>query len=135
MIVPGVSLGLSLSRQHLILFDGDCGFCRRALGWLKARDEGLLFIAIPYQEAPSPPMTPALFTACQQAVHLVQGDGTILKAGRAVLYMLEHTGMGRPARVLAQPPFLWLVELGYRVVARNRPFFGRFLFRPAPGKP
>jgi predicted DCC family thiol-disulfide oxidoreductase YuxK len=74
-------------------------------------------------------MTPALFAACQQAVHLIQGDGTILKAGRAVLYMLEHTGMGRPARVLAQPPFLWLVELGYRVVARNRPFFGRFLFR------
>jgi len=112
-----------LSPQHLILFDGDCGFCRRALGWLKARDEGLLFIAVPYQEAPSPPMTPALFAACQQAVHLIQGDGTILKAGRAVLYMLEHTGMGRPARVLAQPPFLW------RVVARNRPFFGRFLFR------
>lgn len=124
-----------MSRQNLVLFDGDCGLCRRAVAWLNTRDEGLLFFAVPYQEAPSPPMTPALFTACKQAVHLVQRDGTILKAGRAVLYMLEHTGMGRLARVLAHPPFLWLVELGYRVVARNRPFFGRFLFRPSSRNP
>jgi predicted DCC family thiol-disulfide oxidoreductase YuxK len=135
MIVPGASLGLSLSQQHLILFDGACGFCRRAVAWLKARDEGAWFIAVPYQEAPSPPMTPALYAACKQAVHVVQRDGTILKAGRAVLHILEHAGWGRLARVLAHPPFLWLVEPAYRVVARNRPFFGRFLFRASARKP
>jgi hypothetical protein len=35
----------------------------------------------------------------------------------------------RAVRLAARRPFIWLVELGYWVVARNRPFFGRFLFR------
>jgi len=33
------------------------------------------------------------------------------------------------ARCLAAPPFLWVVELGYRIVAANRQLFARFLFR------
>jgi hypothetical protein len=32
-------------------------------------------------------------------------------------------------RLAGRRPFIWLVELGYWIVARNRPFFGRFLFR------
>jgi len=113
--------------QHLILFDGECDFCRRQVERVSARDKGLLFIPIAYQEAPSPPMTPALFMACQRAVHVVQHDGTILKAGKAVLFIMEHTGLGVPARILAHPPFLWFVEFAYGVVARNRSFFGRFI--------
>ncbi len=74
-------------------------------------------------------MTPALYAACEHAVHVVKADGTILRGGRATLFILEHLGWGRIARVLALPPFIWLVELGYRIVAKNRPFFARFLFR------
>ena len=121
--------------QHTILYDGACGLCRRAVDWACARDKHSMFTAIPYQEAPSPPMTPALVTACHRAVHVVQADGRILKSGRAVLFILERTGMGAPARLLACPPFLWLVELAYRLVAGNRSFFGRFLFRGPSGKP
>jgi predicted DCC family thiol-disulfide oxidoreductase YuxK len=84
---------------------------------------------MPYQEAPAPPMTPELYAACDRAVHLVLPDGTLLRAGRAVLYMLEKAGWGWTARVLAWPPLVWLVELGYRIVADNRAFFSRFLFR------
>jgi predicted DCC family thiol-disulfide oxidoreductase YuxK len=118
-----------MTSLHLILFDGDCGFCRRAVLWLESRDREGRFTAIPYQESPSPPMTPSLFKACARAVHVVRADGGILRGGRAVLFILEHTGMGILARVLAWPPSVWGVELGYWMVARNRPFFGRFLFR------
>lgn len=77
-------------------------------------------------------MTPALYAACEKAVHVIQPDGTTLRAGRASLFVLEQIGWGWWARLLALPPFLWLIELGYRIVASNRPFFARFLFRRQP---
>lgn len=73
-------------------------------------------------------MTPALYAACEKAVHVITTEGRILKAGRASLYILERIGWGWFARLLTFPPFIWFVELGYRIVAANRPFFGRFLF-------
>jgi len=83
---------------------------------------------VPYQEAPSPPMTPALYEACKRAVHVIKSDGTVLRAGRASLFVLEQIGWGWAARLLMLPPFIWAVELGYALVARNRSFFARFLF-------
>lgn len=76
-------------------------------------------------------MTPELRERCRQALHVVRsdGDGTVLRAGRAVLYILEGLGHRFAARLLRRPPFVWAVELGYFIVARNRSFFGRFLFR------
>ena len=73
-------------------------------------------------------MTPALTAACEYAVHVVKSDGTILRAGRATLFVLEKLGWGGVARFLMLPPFLWVIELGYIIVARNRDFFSRFLF-------
>ena len=73
-------------------------------------------------------MTPALREACARAVHVVRSDGTVLRAGRATLYILSHVGWGWLARLLAWPPMIWFVELGYFIVARNRVFFSKFLF-------
>lgn len=84
---------------------------------------------MPYQEAPSPPMTPALRQACARAVHVITTDGKVLRAGRACLFVFAGLDWRRTAFVLGLPPFIWLVELGYAIVARNRPFFSRFLFR------
>jgi predicted DCC family thiol-disulfide oxidoreductase YuxK len=74
-------------------------------------------------------MTPALAVACSRAIHVVKADGTVLRAGRAVLFIHEQLGWGWRARLLAKPPFIWLVELGYRIVASHRSFFSRFFFR------
>ncbi len=74
-------------------------------------------------------MTPALKEACPKAVHVVTADGEILRAGRASLFIAEQLGHRRLARSLRLPPIVWGVELGYRIVAANRPFFSRFLFR------
>jgi len=74
-------------------------------------------------------MTPALYAACARAVHVVKADGAILRAGRAALFILDNIGYAWLARPLMLPPFVWIVELAYRIVARNRPFFARFLFR------
>jgi predicted DCC family thiol-disulfide oxidoreductase YuxK len=77
-------------------------------------------------------MTPALYAACEKAVHVITNDGRTLRAGRAALFILERIGWGWLARLLALPPFIWIVELVYAVIANNRPFFARFLFRHEP---
>ena len=74
-------------------------------------------------------MTPRLRRACARAVHVVTPDGRVLRAGRAALCVLEQVGWRRTAAVLSNPPLIWAVEIGYRVVANNRSWFGRFLFR------
>jgi len=112
-----------------ILWDGDCGFCRRAIAWMMRHDRQGRFQAVQYQQAPTPPMTPALHAACEHAVHVVMPDGRILRAGRATLHILSTVGYGWIARPLMLPPFIWLVELLYRIVASNRSFLSRFFFK------
>jgi predicted DCC family thiol-disulfide oxidoreductase YuxK len=96
--------------------------------WVRRRDRHNQFITCPYQDAPSPPMTPALFDACANAMHVVTADAQVLRAGRASLFILQRIGWGWVARILAMPPFIWAVEAGYRIVAARRPFFAKFLF-------
>jgi predicted DCC family thiol-disulfide oxidoreductase YuxK len=122
---------VSAPAQDVLLWDGTCGFCRRSVEALRRRDTAHLFLALPYQEAPSPPMTAELRAACARAFHVVTADGRVLRAGRAALYLLGRLGHPRWARLLALPPFLWAVELGYWLVARNRAFFSRLVFRRA----
>jgi len=120
-----------VTRPALVLWDGTCGFCRRAVAEMQRRDTRQAFRAIAYQQAPAPPMTAALQQACARAVHVVTADGQVLRAGRAVLYIAGQLGHAALARVLAVPPLLWAVEFAYFLVARNRRLFSRVLFRRA----
>jgi len=113
----------------LLLWDGDCGFCRRGVLWAERRDTDHAFQAFPYQQAPSPPMTPELREACAHAVHVITPEGEVLRAGRACLWVLQRIGYPVLARVLAVPPLVWAVELGYWLVARNRQLASRVMFR------
>lgn len=114
--------------KHWILWDGACGFCRRSVASVMRRDRRGQFRAIPYQEVPSPPMTPELAQACNRSVHVICADGTLLRAERAILFILEQFGWGPLARLLGLPPFGWIMAWGYRLVADHRMFFSRFLF-------
>lgn len=118
-----------MTAPALLLWDGDCGFCRRGVLWAERRDTGHTFQAVPYQQAPSPPMTPELRAACARAVHLLTPEGRMLRAGKACLWVLARTGYPLLARVLALPPLVWAVELGYWLVARNRKLASWVLFR------
>jgi predicted DCC family thiol-disulfide oxidoreductase YuxK len=77
-------------------------------------------------------MTPELREACRRALHVLTADGTLLRSGRAALFVLERTTRAWHvfARVFRYPPLVCFVELGYRIVAENRSLFGRLLLRP-----
>ena len=115
--------------RHVIVWDGECGFCRRAVDWALARDRAGRFVAVPYQAMPSPPMTPDVRAACRHAVHVRTTDGRWLRGGRASLFVLERIGWPRLARLVQRPPLVWAVDAVYRVVAANRPFFSRVFAR------
>lgn len=113
-----------------MLWDRDCGFCRRSVEWVRGRDRDGHFRFEPYQESEDPRIDDALRQACSRAVHVLPREGGALRAGRASLYVLRRTGFRKTAAVLGVPPLRWLVELGYWIVARNRRFFSRIFFRP-----
>lgn len=73
-------------------------------------------------------MTPEVFAACPAAVHVVTADGRVLRAGRAVLFIMAELGYRRSAWLLGTPIAIPFVEWGYRLVANNRLFFSRFMF-------
>jgi predicted DCC family thiol-disulfide oxidoreductase YuxK len=112
--------------KHLVLWDGDCGFCRRAVQWLLKNDRYGRLTAIPNQEAD---ISPELRAQCQNAVHVVKSDGSILRAGRAMLFCVEQTRWHQLARIGEWAIFIPFIELGYAFVARNRALFSKFLFK------
>ena len=62
-------------------------------------------------------------------MYVITPEGRMLGAGRASLCVISVLGWRRTAAILSRPPLIWAVEIGYRVVADNRSFFSRFLFR------
>ncbi len=74
-------------------------------------------------------MTPELAEACSVAMHIVCRDGTLLRAGRAALFLAGEMGWRHSSRFLSIPPMIWFVELAYALVARNRRLTGRIFFR------
>ena len=89
----------------------------------------------PYQEADDPRVDAALREACRDALHVVTTEGEVLRGARAILFMIEATGRGALAATGRIPPMLWMLELGYRGVARHRAVVGRILFRSETGGP
>jgi len=76
--------------HHWIVWDSECSICRRSVHWALAHDTHDQLRAIPYQEVPTPPLTPALREACRAAVHVRTTDGRWLRGGRACLFVLER---------------------------------------------
>ena len=103
-----------------LLFDGDCEFCTGLAQWVDGRDRGRKLRIVPYQEAPSPPMTPELREGCAEALHAITPGGQVLRGGDATIFTLGAIGWRRLARVLWLRPLRDVVGFGYGIVARNR---------------
>ena len=114
---------------YVLFWDGECDFCRRCVEWALAKG-GHALHAIPYQQATDPPMDRDLQHACHNAVHLSHPSGKMERAGQACLTVLSLMGYGRLSDFLRSWPLILFVEIGYWIVAHNRSFFSRFLFRP-----
>ena len=111
--------------RHLVLWDGECGFCRRSVEWIAAQDRRRALDFKPYQ---SVDLAPSLQQACEKAVHVIKSDGTVLRAGRAMLFCGEFTRFKGFARIGQWPIFLPFIEVGYALVAHNRDWVSHLFF-------
>jgi predicted DCC family thiol-disulfide oxidoreductase YuxK len=113
----------------LLIWDGDCGFCRRAVLHLRARVAARVSYE-PYQTAHGRYPQIAV-EAFQSAVHLAEPDGRITRGAEAVFRALARGRSLADRLPLAAYRFLpgaaALAEWGYRMVARHRSLAGRAL--------
>jgi predicted DCC family thiol-disulfide oxidoreductase YuxK len=120
-----------MNTRHWLLWDGECGVCRKLVARLQKRDTKGRFTIVPYQDAPAPPMTPALRVQSARALQVITRDGTQFSGGRAVLFAMRQTGwFPRLAQFLSHRPLIWVVDAAYWVVARYRRYLNRFIPEP-----
>jgi len=125
--VPNDARVASPPPKPLLIFDGDCGFCRRwAARWQRATGDAVNYL--PYQDetvAKKYPEIPRQNFA--EALHLILPDGAVHTGADAAFRALAAGGAERwlfwcYRRI---PPFALLTELVYEQVAAHRQFLSR----------
>jgi predicted DCC family thiol-disulfide oxidoreductase YuxK len=107
-----------------VLYDADCGVCRRTMGWLTARDPDGRLAPVAMQSPEGERLLAGMPRAQRlRSAHVVTAGGTVRSGGDAVAPILAELGHPRWARVArALGP---LLRVGYRVVADHRSLLGR----------
>ena len=115
----------SLERS-LLIYDGDCGFCKRIVDAMRKRAQGEVDYA-PFQQVGF--RFPEIPTSdFERAVQFIEKSRERSQGAEAVFRTLAAEGRLRWLLVfyLSLPGFKWVAERAYRVVAQNRQFFSKF---------
>lgn len=112
-----------MNKQTLVFYDGSCSMCVGVSGWLSRIDGQKQFRLEPYQNqellAQYPQIRPE---ACEKEIHIISESGKVLRGADAVLEIWRKTGHWSAflAGFFRIPPFIWLVRMVYRLIARFR---------------
>jgi predicted DCC family thiol-disulfide oxidoreductase YuxK len=68
----------------VLVFDGECGFCTRAVGWLRLADGKRLIETVPYQRGGVPERLGLSRERCAESVHWRGPDGTVASGAAAI---------------------------------------------------
>ncbi|NMI01280.1 DCC1-like thiol-disulfide oxidoreductase family protein [Pseudonocardia acidicola] len=102
-----------------LVFDGDCGFCTRSLGWLRLLDTRRRIATVPYQRPDAPAAVGASPEDCAAAVRWKGADGTAAAGAAAVNAALSAAlDTDLPLRVYRRTQAVQ--DRLYDWVARNR---------------
>ncbi len=118
------------SERPTMIYDGDCGFCKRSVGFLLIRDKKGILDAAANMEHPRVVNDPELFERTQREMLLFDGDKVYGGADAALRAWLKVRPWS-PLRLFIWPPFVWIARLVYRWIARNRMLASRILRIPA----
>ncbi|HXT01567.1 MAG TPA: lipase maturation factor family protein [Elusimicrobiota bacterium] len=125
--------------KPVLLYDGDCGFCRRWIERWREMTGGRVDYEPSKAAGPRFPKLKAEDLA--EAVYLVEPGGRVSRGAEAVARSLAYAGgFHRAWRPLYEnvPPLRAASEAAYRFVARRRPFFSRLtrlLWGESPARP
>ena len=111
--------------EHLVLYDGTCGFCSRTIQWIVEADRREQFHFAPLQGPTAAAIRarhPDLPTDLDSVIYVDRshGDERVFVRSDAAFRIAER--LGRLPFWLRWSTHLprWLTELGYRAVARGR---------------
>ncbi|MBI3493339.1 MAG: DUF393 domain-containing protein, partial [Acidobacteria bacterium] len=111
--------------EPVLIFDGDCGFCRFWLArWRHRTGDRVEYV--PFQDDDVARRFPEIpRQSCARAVQLVDSDGLVYEAAEAVFRLLAKSGTGSSPILLRcyehVPGVAAVTEAAYRVVADHRP--------------
>ncbi len=115
--------------RPVMLWDGDCGFCRFWIERWKRLTRGRVDYA-PYQQVAGDRYPEVPEAGLRKAVHLVEPDGTVSRGAEAVFRALAVAGRRWPLWLYRRVPGIApLSEWAYGFVAGHRTFFMK-LTRP-----
>ena len=104
----------------VLIFDGECGFCRRSVRILRSRVRRVPTIVAWQSIDPSDYGTTE--TACREAVQHVGSDGKVRGGADAIARLLSEAGLPWAVlgRAMSLPGIIHVARPAYRWVARNR---------------
>lgn len=111
-----------LRARPVLIYDGNCAFCRRWIARLKRWDHGNRIEMVPARHRDDIPRMPAISDAdLDRAIHLITVDNRVLRGGRALPELLRWLPGSFLLRVLCMVPGMGLVlNLCYDRVAARR---------------
>lgn len=127
--------------KTLLIYDGECGFCRRSVDilWdLLGKDNHYEIVA--NHAVNDPRWTPELLQKSERFFITIAADGVVYLGADAVNFLLRSTRYRWLSTLMKFPPLLWFERAAYRYVANHRQFFSRLFFNtdscslpPKPG--
>ena len=122
-----MSLSAQLGSAHFLLFDDECSLCTfqmRVITWLDWFNVvSLLPISDPRAQAVAGELTRDQLL---EAIHCVARDGRIYRGARCLRFIGLRLPLAFPfALFLWIPGVIYLAEIGYRWISRNRHLLSR----------
>ena len=117
--------------KHLLLWDGDCGFCARCAEWLQTQDRKELFEIVPHQSKSESFLAEYNldYAQCRKEIKLITCNGEVLGGAEATNFFLEkYFPWSFVIRIIKRlPPLLAIEKILYHLIAINRPLLSKWL--------
>jgi predicted DCC family thiol-disulfide oxidoreductase YuxK len=114
-----------MNTKVVIFYNADCPVCVRIRKHLEGSSAAEEFT---FWDANTAQLPPGVTRAQALDDVYITDDGVTYRAGDTLPRLMRRLPYMRVlAAILEVPPFIWLVRIAYRLLADNRPFFGRFI--------
>jgi predicted DCC family thiol-disulfide oxidoreductase YuxK len=111
-------------QKSVLIYDGDCGFCRKWMRWFKAHDAAghMEYLArqAPEREARYPQLNDAKY---QGALQLILPSGEIHSGEMATSTALQYISgihWHLLGKFITLPGIRFFAHIGYKIIAKNR---------------
>ena len=109
--------------EHVIVFDGDCGYCRASVEFIR-RHADVNVVLIPFSEVNQGELLNSIrHQQLLASAHYITPDGKEFHGGESMIRAFGLLRGGRALSVFNLWGLSYIRELGYTLVASNRPFF------------